>query len=98
MAIIVVFDLPEVSREQYEEALDRLTGGTGLNRPSDWPVRGLVLHAAGPTPDGRGWHVTDVWESREAFDHFAAVLMPILQEVGMPTTPPLICEAYNVVT
>ncbi|MFD0276963.1 hypothetical protein ACFVHB_24080 [Kitasatospora sp. NPDC127111] len=97
MAIIAAFDFPEVTQEQYEEAVDRLTGGAGLNAPSDWPVRGLVLHAAGPTPDG-GWHVTDVWESREAFEHFAAVLMPILQEVGIPTVPPLICEAYNVVT
>ncbi|WP_380281213.1 hypothetical protein [Kitasatospora purpeofusca] len=98
MAIIVVFDLPGVTREQYEESVDRLTGGTGLNRPEDWPVRGLLLHAAGPLPDDGGWHVTDVWESREAFEHFAAVLMPILREVGMATAPPLICEAYNVVS
>ncbi|WP_406207017.1 hypothetical protein OH807_33965 [Kitasatospora sp. NBC_01560] len=97
MAIIAAFELPGVGQAQYEEAVDRLTGGAGLNTPSDWPVRGLVLHAAGPTPDG-GWHITDVWESREAFEHFAAVLMPILQEVGIPTTPPLICEAHSIVT
>ncbi|MFI6844000.1 hypothetical protein OG535_31795 [Kitasatospora sp. NBC_00085] len=97
MAIIATFEFPGVTRAQYDEATDRLTGGAGLNKPSDWPVRGLLLHATGPTPDG-GWHVTDVWESREAFEHFAAVLMPILQEVGIPTTPPLICEAYNVVS
>ncbi|MFI9326790.1 hypothetical protein ACIGZJ_04500 [Kitasatospora sp. NPDC052868] len=96
MAIIAAFEFPGVGQAQYEEAVDRLTGGTGLNSPSDWPVRGLVLHAAGPSPDG-GWHVTDVWESREAFEHFAAVLMPILEEVGIPTTPALLCEAYNVV-
>ncbi len=97
MAIIVVFDLPGVTREQYEESVDRLTGGTGLNRSEDWPVRGLLTHAAGPMPEGAGWHVTDVWESREAFDHFAAVLLPILREVGMAAGPPMICEAYNVV-
>ncbi|MET8700666.1 hypothetical protein ACFVUH_00880 [Kitasatospora sp. NPDC058032] len=98
MAIIAVLDLPGVTLEQYEEAVDRLTGGAGLNRPEDWPVRGLLLHAAGPTEDGEGWHVTDVWESREAYEHFAAVLMPILREVGVPTAAPLICEAYNVVS
>ncbi|MCG6496056.1 hypothetical protein [Kitasatospora sp. A2-31] len=97
MAVIVVFEFPEVTQAQYQESVDRLTGGAGLNSPSDWPVRGLVLHTAGPTPGG-GWHVTDVWESRETFDHFAAVLMPIFQEVGIPTTPPMICEAYDVVT
>ncbi|MEV7778549.1 hypothetical protein [Kitasatospora sp. NPDC088351] len=97
MAIIATFEFPGVGLAQYEEAVDRLTGGAGLNAPSDWPVRGLVLHTAGPTPDG-GWLVTDVWESREAFEHYAAVLMPILQEVGIPAVPPLLCQAYNVVT
>ncbi|MGW4894638.1 hypothetical protein ACWEQL_20550 [Kitasatospora sp. NPDC004240] len=97
MAVIALFDLSGASRAQYDEAVDRLTGGTGLNEPRDWPVRGLLLHAAGPTPDG-GWHVTDVWESREALEHFVAVLLPILAEVGIPADPPLICEAYNIVT
>ncbi|GAA2820617.1 hypothetical protein RMN57_30170 [Kitasatospora sp. CM 4170] len=97
MAIIVAFEFPEVTQAQYQESVDRLTGGAGLNSPSDWPVHGLILHAGGPTPGG-GWHVTEVWESRAAFDHFAAVLMPILQEIGVPTTPPMICEAYDVVT
>ncbi|MEU1420390.1 MULTISPECIES: hypothetical protein [unclassified Kitasatospora] len=96
MAIIVMFEFPGTTRDQYEEAVDRLTGGTGLNAPSDWPVRGLVLHVSGPTPGG-GWHVTEVWESREAFEHFSAVLLPILQEVGIPAAPPLIREVHDVV-
>ncbi|MFJ9951580.1 hypothetical protein [Kitasatospora sp. NPDC091207] len=96
MAIIATFEFPGTTRDQYEEAVDRLTGGAGLNAPSDWPVRGLVVHVAGPIPEG-GWHVTDVWESREAFEHFAAVLTPILQEVGIPTAPPLIREVHHVV-
>lgn len=41
--------------------------------------------------------MTDVWESREAYEHFAAVLLPILRELGMAGGPPLICEAHNVV-
>ncbi|MGW2541507.1 hypothetical protein ACWC5I_11680 [Kitasatospora sp. NPDC001574] len=98
MAIIVTFDFPELSQAQYEEAVDRLTGGAGLNSPADWPVRGLVLHVSGPNPDGRGWHVTDVWESREAFEQFGTVLLPILREIGIPSAPPLICQAYSVVT
>ena len=35
----------------------------------DDPPEGLILHAAGPV-DG-GWAMLDVWESHEAFEHFA---------------------------
>ncbi|MFD0350082.1 hypothetical protein ACFQ0M_36760 [Kitasatospora aburaviensis] len=45
MAIIVAFEFPEVTQAQYQESVDRLTGGAGLNSPSDWPVHGLILHA-----------------------------------------------------
>ncbi|MGW6916057.1 hypothetical protein ACWGB8_19905 [Kitasatospora sp. NPDC054939] len=97
MPVIVSFEFSDVTRAQYEEAVDRLTGGAGLHEPSDWPVPGLIVHAAGETPGG-GWHITDVWESVEAFERFSAVLRPILEEIGMPTARPLICEAHTVVT
>ncbi|MQS15148.1 hypothetical protein F7Q99_23495 [Streptomyces kaniharaensis] len=96
MAIIVTFDLPGVTQGQYDGVIERLTDGGGFRKPSDLPVPGILTHAAGPTADG--WHVTDVWESREAFDRFTEVLMPILVEVGIPTDPPRIFEAHNVVS
>ncbi|MER7756108.1 hypothetical protein [Kitasatospora sp. NPDC097643] len=95
MAIVAVFDLPGATQAQYDETVRRLTNGGSLDKPSDWPVPGLVSHAAGPTPTG--WHVTDVWESREAFERFGEVLRPILQEVGMAGQP-VIFEAHRVVT
>ncbi len=97
MAIVVVFDLPGVTQDQYDAVIKVLTGNVfGFNVQSDLPVSGIVSHVAGPT--ATGWHVTDVWESRDAFNRFAEVLTPILQDVGIPTDPPpQIFEAHRVV-
>ncbi len=96
MPIIIVVDYPGVTQAQYERVTNSLTGGRGLVKtPSDWPVPGLVSHAAGPTPTG--WFVTDVWESKEAFQRFGEKLKPALQEAGMPDVEPKIYEAFNVV-
>ena len=63
----------------------RLTDGRGLNSLSDWPVDGILSHAAGPTSDG--WRVVDVWDSEEPFERFGSVIGPMLQEVGFPGEP-----------
>ncbi|MER8184935.1 hypothetical protein [Kitasatospora sp. NPDC094015] len=97
MAVIIVHETPGVTREQYERVTDVLSGGKGMVRSrADWPVPGLISHAAGPTDDG--WIVVDVWESEEAFRSFAEQLMPALAEAGMPDVPPKIYPAANVVT
>ncbi|PBC70314.1 hypothetical protein BX265_7720 [Streptomyces sp. TLI_235] len=97
MAVIIVFDIPGGTQAQYEEVTNRMTGGRGgVKSPSDWPVPGLISHCAGPTSGG--WHVTDVWESKEAFQRFVEKLAPLMREVGMPETEPKIYEAFNVVT
>jgi hypothetical protein len=45
------------------------------------PPEGLIFHAAGPLADG--WGVIDFWESREAFDRFAASrLQQATQDLG----------------
>lgn len=97
MSIIMVVDYPGVTQAQYEQVTNNLTGGRGLvKKPSDWPVPGLISHAAGPSPSG--WLVTDVWESKEAFQRFGEKLKPLLQEAGIPDSEPAIYEAFNVVT
>ncbi|WP_042365240.1 hypothetical protein [Streptacidiphilus neutrinimicus] len=97
MAVIIVFEIPGGTQAQYEEVTDKMTGGRGgVKARSDWPVPGLISHCAGPTPDG--WHVTDVWESTEAFQRFAEKLGPLMQAAGMPQAEPRIYEAFNVVT
>ncbi|HUQ62837.1 MAG TPA: hypothetical protein VM121_03685 [Acidimicrobiales bacterium] len=87
MAVVMVHDSPGGTAEQYEQIVARLTDGKGLNSLSDWPVEGILSHVAGPTDNG--WRVVDVWESEEAFQRFGEVIIPVLQEVGMPGQPQL---------
>jgi hypothetical protein len=95
MAIGVLFEFPGVTQAQYDEVLKRLTGGRTLKSLSDWPVKGVLSHVAGPTPNG--WRVVDVWQSEADLQKFAAVLMPILQDVGFPNVPPQVFPAHNFV-
>jgi hypothetical protein len=75
-----------VTQENYEATVSKLTDGKGsMDSTSDWPVEGILVHAAGQGPDG--FRVVDVWESEEACKQFGEVLAPILEEVGI-TDPP----------
>lgn len=85
MAVVVVFQGPTLTRDKYEESVRRLTGGKGLKSPADWPVKGLLAHAAGQGPGG--FRVVDVWESEDAFRKFGETLVPILKAVGVEGQP-----------
>lgn len=85
MPVIAVFEGPTLTREKYEESVRRLTGGPPLASPSDWPVAGLLLHAAGQ--GAKGFRVVDVWESEDAFRRFGEKLVPILKAVGVEGQP-----------
>jgi hypothetical protein len=88
MPVVLVHQGPSVTQERYEETVRRLTGGKGrLESPSDWPVEGLLVHAAGQSE--QGFRVVDVWESEEACKRFGETLRPILQEVGIDDPPQL---------
>lgn len=97
MAIIVTFELKDGTQDVYDACIDRLTGGGGFSAVADLPgANGLISHAAGPV-DG-GWRVTDVWESPEAFESFAATLAPIISDLGFGHVQPQVTPAHNVVT
>jgi hypothetical protein len=83
--VVAVFQHPTLTREKYEEGVRRLTGGKGLKSPADWPVAGLLVHAAGQGP--QGFRVVDVWESVDAFHRFGEALAPVLQAVGIEGQP-----------
>ena len=96
MPVVIVHEGSSLTQERYEQAVQRLTGGkTRLDSPSDWPVEGLIFHAAGQ--GDRGFRVVDVWESEEAVRRFGEVLQPVLAEVGV-TDPPEIYPAHTFVT
>ncbi len=87
MAVVLVHQGAGLTKEKYEATVRRLTGGKSLGSPADWPVEGLLIHAAGEAPSG--FRVVDVWESEEAAQRFGEVLTPILQEVGITVEPEL---------
>ncbi len=77
---------PEFTQEQYEETVLKLTGGKSrAESPADWPVEGLLAHIAGQGEST--FRVVDVWESEEALNRFAEIIIPILREVGVEGDP-----------
>ena len=87
MAVVAVFEAPSLTQQQYEESVRRLTGGrlSRMEKPSDWPVPGLLAHIAGQGKNG--FRVVDVWESDEAFGRFGDHVMPILKDLGIDIQP-----------
>ncbi len=86
MPIVAVFQSPNLTREKYEESVRRLSGGKArMGSPADWPVPGLLVHAAGQ--GASGFRVVDVWESEDAFRKFGEKLMPVLKAVGIEGQP-----------
>lgn len=92
MAVVLVHQGEGLTRKSYEEAVRKLTDGKGVSSPADWPVEGLLVHAAGDAPGG--FRVVDVWESEEAIARFGETLGPILGELGISAQP----EMYPVHT
>lgn len=87
MAVVVVFQSPSLTRENYEASVRGLTGGRKgrMDAVGDWPVPGLLSHVAGQ--GANGFRVVDVWESEEAFRRFGEKLQPIMKEIGIDTVP-----------
>ena len=85
MSVVLIHHGPSFTREKYEEIVRKLTGKTRMEATSDWPVEGLLVHAAGDSP--QGFRVVDVWESEDACNKFGETLAPILQEVGVDVEP-----------
>ncbi len=82
----IVLVSPKFTQEQYEETVRKLTGGKSrLESPADWPVEGLLAHIAGQGEST--FRVVDVWESEEALNRFAEIVIPILREAGVEGDP-----------
>lgn len=90
MAFIFTFtpDQP-MSRQFYNAALARLAEAGAAEPP------GRLYHVCYGSEDDL--RVTDVWESRESFEHFGDTLMPILRELGVDVGAPQISEVRNII-
>ena len=87
MAVVMEFQGGGLTQQRYAEVVRKMTGKNRMESPSDWPVEGLLVHAAGQGPSC--FRVVDVWESEEACNRFGEVLAPLLQEVGIDAPPEL---------
>ena len=85
MAVVLVHQGAGLTKETYEETVRRVTGKSTMESAADWPVEGLLAHAAGEAPGG--FRVVDVWESEEAAGRFGETLIPILRDVGVEAEP-----------
>jgi hypothetical protein len=82
MPVLVVHQVPSLTRERYDEVVRQLTGGKSpAESPSDFPFDGLLSHATAETENG--FIVFDVFESQEAFDRFGEIVAPIARSVGI---------------
>jgi len=87
MALTIVFTPKNFTVARYEEVLRRLTAA-GMGAPS-----GRLYHTCfGPTDQLR---VVDVWASKEQFEAFGAVLVPIMTSVGTDVGIPDIQPQHN---
>jgi hypothetical protein len=60
----------------------------------DAPVKGLILHAGGPSE--HGVHSLDVWETKEDSERFYTERMvPALQQMGFEGAPPLNVQEFD---
>ena len=79
MATIMLMHWREATPEQYDTAREKV----GWDR--DVP-RGARLHVSGFADDGL--HVSDVWESEQAFNEFMQQrLQPAIAEIGIEGQP-----------
>ena len=85
MAVVLVHQGPDITRASYDQVVRSMTGKDRAESVSDWPVEGLLVHAAGEGPNG--FRVVDVWESEEAVQRFGERLAPHLQEAGITSEP-----------
>ena len=82
MPVVVIVE--GITEKQYEESVRKLAGKERVESSTDWPVRGLLAHIAGQGENG--FRVIDVWESQEALDAFAELLIPVMDEIGVEGT------------
>ena len=90
MSIVVRFSPTNVTKEKYDESLQR------LKEAGQFPPEGMEYHVAfGPEDNLR---VSEIWDSREQLQAFGDRLMPILTEIGIEfSSEPEIMEVHNII-
>ena len=89
MSLVIRFSPPSLRAEQYDNPVRRLTEEGVL------PADGLDYEICFGKPGNL--KVSQVWDSQEQLDAFAARLMPILSELGIEPGDPEVLEVHNII-
>ena len=87
MALGIYFPFVGLTTEKYDEAVKRLEAN-GAGAP-----KGRQFHVAFEA-DGQ-LQVFDIWETQKDFEAFGSVLMPVLAEIGVEPSEPMIATVHN---
>ena len=88
MAIAVHFEFADQSIDKYDDAI---AASPDLAHVAERPCH--VCYRLG----ANGFGIFDVWESEESFRHFAAILGPVLDKVGLTFVEPKINAVHNLI-
>lgn len=83
---LVQFNFPGMTERQYDQVWNE------LRRAGHPAPAGLIHHLC--SFQDNNCLIFDVWESREAFDQFGKVLMPILYKLGVDEVTPKITPVH----
>ena len=89
MAVVLRATTPGFTAAKYDELVKKLEAA-GAGSPA-----GRLYHVCFGDPENL--RVSDIWESREAFEKFGETLRPLMQEMG--SAPPEIefFEVHNII-
>ena len=87
--ILVQFTFPDTDVKVYEGIVKDLEAAGLGNIPE------RLYHVS--AKQGNGWHVTDVWESEEAFNKFGETMIPLQIKNGGTPTEPSILPIHNII-
>lgn len=89
MAIVVRFASPNFTEAIYAETVKKLEAAGAGSPP------GRLYHVC--FGDKASLRVSDIWESREAFDKFSETLRPILTELGVQPGDIEFFDVHNII-
>ena len=89
MSLVIRFNPPSLTAEQYDEAVRRLT------EDGVFPADGLDYELCFGS-DGN-LKVSQVWDSQEQMQAFGERLRPILAELGIEPGEPEVLAVHNII-
>jgi hypothetical protein len=92
MSIVVRYNPVSLTKEKYDEAVQRVNDEFGLG-PGN-PPDGCDYHVCFGT-DG-DLRVSEIWDSREQWEAFGERLMPLLQGMGINPGEPDVHDVHNI--